>query len=116
MKRMLTGVLALCACSVLLPTLASARPGYLGAFNAVYEVKPDSTLGKAKCQVCHNGPDKKVRNAYGQALGKALGKENASTDEVTTAIKKVANEKSTDKKTTFGALIKADKLPGGAAK
>jgi hypothetical protein len=116
MKRILTGVLALSVCSVLLPTLASARPGYLAAFTTVYEVKPDSNLGKAKCGVCHVGADKKVRNTYGQALGKALGKEMASNDEITAAIKKVDKEKSADKKTTFGTLIKEDKLPGAEKK
>ena len=114
MKRIVTGVLALSVCSVLLPTLASARPGYLAAFTKVYSVKEDSTLGKAKCQICHQGADKKVRNAYGQALGKALGKENGSNDEITAAIKKVDKEKTG--KTTFGALIKEDKLPAGEAK
>src|ERR1051326_9080378 len=88
MKRFLTGILALSVCSVLLPTLASARPTYLGAFTAVYSVKPDSTLGKAKCGICHQGTDKKVRNTYGAAVGKALGKENATAEEATAAIKK----------------------------
>lgn len=98
--------------ALLLPGVAGARPVYKNAFAKLYSVKPDSNLGKAGCNVCHMGADKKVRNAYGKDLEKALGKTMATEDEATAAIKKIEEMKSADKKTKYVELIKADKLPG----
>lgn len=92
---------------------ASARPNYKDALAKAYSLKPESNVAKASCGACHNGPDKKIRNVYGQEIGKALGKPGGTDAEVTTAIKKVDPLKTADKKTTYGALIKADKLPAG---
>jgi hypothetical protein len=112
MRNLVIGVLAAGACVAMLPKMASARPPYQAAFYTAYNVKPESKLAMAKCQLCHMGDDKTVRNVYGMALGKALGKPKATPEEVTAAAKKIENELSADKKTKFIDLIKADKLPG----
>ena len=78
----------------------------------MYSPKPDGNLAKAKCQICHMGQDKKVRNPYGADLAKALGKENANPDETAAALKKVEGDKPAGGKKTYGELIKADMLPG----
>lgn len=114
MRRILTGTLALTACLLLGAGSASARPAYRMAFMKAYEIKPTSTLGKAGCNICHMGADKKTRNAYGVELEKALGKVNASQDEAAAALKKIEDKTSADKKTKYIELIKADKLPGEA--
>lgn len=114
MRRTVSGALVMGVCSILLPSIAIARPQYNQAFIALYSVKADSNLGKAKCQICHVGQDKKVRNAYGMALAQAIGKQNATQQEATDALKKVEKMLSADKKTPYVVLIKADKLPAGA--
>lgn len=115
MRKLVIGVLAAGACLTMMPRQASARPPYQQAFWTNYNVKQDSKLGMAKCQLCHMGDNKAVRNPYGAALAKALGKEKATPEEVTAALKKVENEVSADKKTKYIDLIKADKLPGAPA-
>lgn len=111
MRRLVTGLLVMGAVAALLPTAASARPPYAMAFLKNYDIKADSTLGKAGCATCHMGADKKVRNPYGADMAKALGKEKATPEEATAAIKKIEGMKSPDKKTTYLERIKADKLP-----
>lgn len=115
MRRLVIGVLAAGACVAMLPQMASARPPYQQTFYTIYNVKPESKLAAAKCQLCHMGDDKSVRNPYGAAMAKALGKERATNEELTTAIKKIETEVSADKKTKYVDLIKADKLPGAPA-
>jgi len=115
MRKLVIGVLAAGACVAMLPQMASARPPYQQAFYTAYNVKPESKLAMAKCQLCHMGDNKAVRNTYGMALAKALGKEKATPEEVTAAAKKIENDLSADKKTKFIELIKADKLPGAPA-
>ena len=115
MRKLVSGLVAMAAVAML-PGVASARPPYAGAFTKAYDVKPDSNLAKAKCDLCHMGPDKKVRNIYGKDLEKALGKTGASPEEVTVALKKIEEMKAADKKTKYIELIKADKLPGAEAK
>ncbi len=111
-----TLILALAAAAVILPTAASARPPYKQAFAQNYQVKPGSTLDKAGCNLCHMGASKALRNPYGADLAKVLGKANASNDETLVALKKVEGLVSSDKKTKYVDLIKADKLPGEAPK
>ena len=82
-----------------------------------------------KCWVCHvKGQNKKVRNAYGDALSKLLDKDNfkasrreAEPDkamaEVQAALEKVEAMKvdpKMDASPTFGDLLKAGKLPAGS--
>ena len=114
MRRSRCGALLLGASIFLLPAIAVARPQYKDAFIAVYKVKPDSTLGKAQCGICHAGPDKKVRNAYGMELAKALGASNVQGQAIAAALAKIEKLPSADKKTAYVVLIKADKLPAGA--
>lgn len=115
MRKLVSGFVVMAAVA-LLPGMASARPPYGGAFTKAYEVKPESNLAKAKCDLCHSPTDKKVRNLYGKDLEKALGKTGASPEEVTVALKKIEEMKAADKKTKYIELIKADKLPGAEEK
>jgi hypothetical protein len=84
---------------------ADARPGYMKAFTETY---PNVTAAAtAKCNTCHAGTDKKMRNDYGKALGGALGAANVKDDaQVKAALKKVEE---TNKE--FGDKLKAGKLP-----
>ena len=114
MRKLVTNVLLAGACVTLLPAIALARPQYMGAFNATYKPKAGGALAGAKCSVCHvAGKPKSERNPYGKALEKALGKENATPEEATAGLKKIEKDKAEGSKTSFGDLIKADKLPGG---
>lgn len=105
----------LCAVATLLvaaPRQADARPQYLKGFTDKYEIAEAMEL---KCGVCHGekGANKKVVSDYGKALGKALGAKNVkSAEDITAALEKIESEKSGD--TTYGALLKAGKLPPAA--
>jgi hypothetical protein len=94
---------------------ASARPQYSKAF---FETYPDNKAaaaleGNAKCSVCHPGANKKMRNDYGESLGKLLGAKNEKNDmNVKAALKKNEAEKSSVPGKTFGDLLKAGGLPG----
>ena len=112
MRRVWMGMAALTLCAVLAPTVAQARPSYQGVFRQNYQVKPDSNLAKAGCDLCHMGASKSMRNPYGADLAKALGKPNASAEDVVAGLKKIENSPGLDKKTKYVDLIKADKLPG----
>ncbi|HWC90281.1 MAG TPA: hypothetical protein VG433_11510 [Pirellulales bacterium] len=89
---------------------ADARPNYNKAFQAKYA---DLAAAKeAKCGVCHQGMDKKVRNDYGKAFGKDLdGKKVMDAGKIDAALDKVATEPSAIDGKTFGDLIKDGKLP-----
>lgn len=114
MRRIVTGALVLGACTFLIPGIAGARPQYAQAFIKEHDIKADTPLGKAGCNICHSGADKKMRNAFGKEVEKALGgKTNVSPADFTTALKKAEAAVSADKKTKYGDLIKAGKLPGG---
>jgi hypothetical protein len=115
-KTCLQAGLSLLAGAVAIVTLAQfsdqalARPQYFKAFAAKYpDFKVDAT---AKCAYCHKGPDKKVRNDYGVAVGKALGAKNVKdADAIGTALDKAAGEPSTTDGKTWGDLIKDGTLP-----
>jgi len=89
-------------------------------------VKPDSSdpaekalaaaVETAKCNLCHKGKEKKDRNAYGEALAELLDKKEdaKNVDKIRKALETVAAKASPDGGPTFGELIKAGKLPGGA--
>ena len=55
---------------------------------AFQAMNPDFAAAKeAKCNVCHMGNDKKMRNAYGMAVGTALGEKNvADADKIKAGI------------------------------
>jgi len=78
---------------------------------------------KAGCNICHvkGGKKEEVRNEYGEALHEFLKAENYDKDriknepekvkeEIIAALKKVEEKKSKDGE-TFGAKLKANKLP-----
>ena len=93
---------------------AGAYPAFRTEFDKRYMVEgtPLYTAfeGKANCNVCHVGMDKKKRNDYGKALDKLLSKEDIKDPEkIQKALEKVESEKVGE--TTFGALIKEGKLP-----
>ncbi|MCG8451140.1 MAG: hypothetical protein MI725_16350 [Pirellulales bacterium] len=74
---------------------------------------------EAKCHLCHQGKKRKNHNPYGDELAKLLDKkkDKKNPEKIVQALEKVAklptNPK--DKKSpTYGALIKAGKLPGGS--
>lgn len=89
---------------------AQARPQYLKAFLAKYpNVKEAATV---KCGVCHPETDKKIRNEYGQAVGKGVGEKNQKDEEtIDKALSGAEKEKSPAEGKTFGDLLKDGKLP-----
>ena len=100
---------------------ATARPPYKKEFDATYkESKIADAAKKAKCNNCHYGKKKTMRNDYGKALSKHLSKKLYNklkgnkpklAETVREALKKVLTEKSSSGE-TFGDRIKAGKLPG----
>lgn len=124
---LLSGAVALGMFAGLGVETASAIPPFKKEFDAKY-VNKDSqdpvavafveATEKVKCNVCHKGKDKKLRNAYGEALAQLLDKkEDAKNPEkIQQALDKVASLPSNpedENAPTFGDLIKAGKLPGG---
>ncbi|WP_254508454.1 hypothetical protein [Anatilimnocola floriformis] len=103
---------------------ASALPPFDKEWKAKY--LPDSApaslkdaAGTAKCNVCHEGTSKKMRNAYGKAVGKYLTKADfeavkadpeKSKKYIVEGLEKAEAEKSASGK-SFGELIKAGKGP-----
>ena len=124
------GVPVVMAVAVAMVAGATARPAlaikqFNDEFKAVY-VKPDSSdpaekalaaaVETAKCNLCLKGKEKKDRNAYGEALAELLDKKEdaKNVDKIRKALETVAAKASPDGGPTFGELIKAGKLPGGA--
>ena len=113
----LAGVVAL----VLNVQSVSALPAFNKQFLETYKEASILPAAKeAKCNVCHYGKSKKLRNDYGQTLKKFVTKEDykklkddkeALKKKIEDAFKACLKEKSTSGK-TFGELIKAGKLPG----
>ena len=67
MKKTLT---LLCAAIILMPAIASAKPGIFKKFQATY---PNSQLpGKMGCMLCHEDTDSYNRNPYGMEVEKTL--------------------------------------------
>jgi hypothetical protein len=74
---------------------------------------------KDGCLVCHQGKKRKNHNAYGVHLVELLDKKKDKKDseKIVASLKKVAEMRSDpedEKSPTFGELIAAGKLPGGA--
>lgn len=89
---------------------AIALSGFVKVFAATYNVAKTSTLGKAKCAVCHVGQTAKL-NPYGQDIKQALAGSKVLTAEV---LKRVETKDSDKDGATNIAEIRADKLPGDA--
>lgn len=94
---------------------AQARPKYKMAWDARY-LKEGSAIhtaleGKSNCNVCHQGKNRKNRNAYGASIGKALGEKNVmDAQKIEAAIEKAEGEKPAGSDKTFGDQIKAGTL------
>ena len=82
------------------------------------EKKLAEAVDAAKCNVCHVGENKKMRNTYGQALSKLITKKDGKeTEKIKKALEDVAKQHSDpndDKSPTFGELISKGSLPAGA--
>ena len=119
-------VLGLCVVAVSEPS-ASALPPFNKEWKAKYEdgngnAKFVAAVEEAKCNVCHMGTSKKDRNEYGKAVSKFLTKakyteikedEVAAKKYILEGLQKAEAEKGKAGK-SYGDLIKAGKLPGGA--
>jgi hypothetical protein len=117
------------SCSVVLVGAQSARaiPAFNKEFVDKYVKKEPATdsektlaaaVTKVKCNVCHMGTNKKMRNAYGAALKGLLDKKKDIKEvaKVQGALEKVAGMKSNPSdpsSPTFGELLEQGKLPGG---
>jgi len=111
--------------------LANTQPAYgVEAFKKEFiakYVKKDSSIDAdkafaeavtaAKCNVCHMGKSKKMRNEYGKALSQFAKKKDAKNiEKLQEALEKAAALKSNPddpNSPTFGELIAQGKLPGG---
>jgi mono/diheme cytochrome c family protein len=103
---------------------ALAVKEFKDAFKAKY-IKPDSTaanevalaeaLGRASCAVCHVGENKKMRNDYGQQVGKLVGKRDkkdmAKIQAALDAVAKLKSNPADPASPTYGEKIAAGKLP-----
>jgi hypothetical protein len=105
MKKLVTSLVVGAFVFTLSISTADARPNYLKAFTETY---PDvKGAAEKKCNTCHEGTDKKMRNAYGKAVGGALGMPKVmDADKIKAALKKVEEENK-----EFGEKLKAGKLP-----
>jgi hypothetical protein len=77
-----------------------------------------AAVAKVKCNVCHMGTNKKMRNDYGKALKGLLDKKTdiKNITKIQAALEKVAGMKSNPddpSSPTFGELLEKGKLPGG---
>jgi len=103
---------------------ASALPPFNKEWVAKYnQGEKNAAFNEAKCNVCHV-PDenKKMKNEYGKAVGKFLSKkkyteikedEAAAKKYILEGLQKAEAEKGPSGK-SYGDLLKAGKLPGGA--
>lgn len=107
MKRVLL-IASLSALAISALTTAPASK----IFESTYSIKSDSTLGKAKCGVCHaTKMGGKKLNAYGLDLQKAMHSANLSkiTPELLHKLDGVDSNKNGTKNADD---IRADKMPG----
>jgi len=102
---------------------ASALPPFNKEWVAKYNPgDKNAAYAEAKCNVCHEGTSKKMKNEYGKAVGKFLTKakyteikedDAAAKKYILDGLQKAEAEKNGGGK-PYGDLIKAGKLPGGA--
>ena len=116
-------VLGLALLLTLTPADVEATPNIRKAFVAGYVTTSTNAdfkaaAAKAKCNICHYGKSKKMRNDFGKTISKTLKAEGLTKKEkdltkLGGVLKKAVVEKNADK-VTFESLIKAGKLPGKA--
>jgi hypothetical protein len=112
------------------PRTASSRPQYAKEFAEHFHAKADSdkaeekalaeAVDKAKCLVCHEGQNRKNRNAYGKELAKLFSPPNEkNVEKIDAAFEKVSEihiDPNDSKSPTYGELIKHGKLPASESK
>jgi len=101
---------------------ASALPPFNKEWMDKYnEGKKNAAFTEAKCNICHAGESKKMKNEYGKAVGKYLTKakykaiqedESKAKQYILEGLQKAEGEKGSAGK-SYGDLLKAGKLPGG---
>lgn len=93
--------------------LAHSRPSYSKTFAATYkEEYSKSGEQQQKCQICHEGENKKDKNNYGDAVQQALPMKNVKDEEaLVAALRKVEPLPSAIPGKTFGDLIKEGRSP-----
>lgn len=88
---------------------AHARPEFWDDFKKFYEIKDDSTIGKAKCQTCHSRPPQ--RNPFGRTVRTAY--RNAKPGQKMPDVFKAVEQEDSDKDGIKNVdEIKAGFLPG----
>jgi hypothetical protein len=123
MKKVCLCVLVLVVTYGISLPYASALPPFNKEWVAKYNAgESNAAFTEAKCNVCHAGESKKMKNEYGKVVGKFLTKakyneikedEAAAKKYILEGFEKAAGEKGADGK-SYGDLLKAGKLPGGA--
>src|SRR5947208_7060956 len=118
-----------CACLVLLVMAlvwsmqnASALPPFNKEWVAKYNPgDKNAAFAEAKCNVCHAGESKKMKNEYGKAVGKYLTKakyneikedEAAAKKYILEGLAKAEADKSASGK-TYRDRLRSGELPGG---
>lgn len=110
------GVVAIGAALCGTEATVEARPNYLKVFTEKYEKVKDKAK-TAKCSICHDPKDKKIRNDYGKKVEEKLGdKKVEDDDKIKDALKKVEKEASKIKDKTYGDLLEAGNLPAAKTK
>jgi hypothetical protein len=116
-----------CALALLVGPVA-AIPPFFNEFKAKYAdpdgEEPQKALAEQieamkqmqRCNICHEGKDKKKRNAYGEALAELLDKkeDKDNKEKIQESLDKVAEMKvdpEDDKSPTYGDLLKEGKFP-----
>jgi hypothetical protein len=98
---------------------ASALPPFNKEWVSKYNTPEKAAYSEAKCNVCHAGESKKMKNDYGKAVGKFLTKakyneikedEAAAKKYIAEGLAKAEAEKAASGK-TYGELLKAGELP-----
>jgi hypothetical protein len=106
------------------PRQAFAIKPFKDAFEKKYLANPTTdeekalkeAVGTAKCDICHQGENKKKKNPYGAELAKLLKKSDKDNAEkiakALETVEAIHSDAADDKSPTFGDLIKKGKLPG----
>jgi hypothetical protein len=114
----------MCILMTALASPAAATQQFYKVFVTEYlDNHPDQQFAEhvkkdVKCYVCHQGKERKHRNAFGAQLSELLDakKDGKDTDKIIAALKTVADMHVTpgdDKSETFGQRVAAGKLPAG---
>ena len=98
---------------------ASALPPFNKEWVGKYNTPEKAAYTEAKCNVCHAGESKKMKNEYGKVVGKFLTKakyneikedEAAAKKYIAEGLAKAEAEKAASGK-SYGEMLKAGELP-----